>query len=320
MRTLSHIPLSDIVYYHIGGEARQLIEVSNKKELLETLAHVLKEKNRPIYVLGLGANLLIPDDGLSGIVILLQSGNDNFKLEQNAHITAFAGATFDSLLKYSFSQNLVGIGWAGGLPSSVGGAIRGNAGCFGSETKEYIVSVDVVDTTDPSLKIQTFSNADCQFGYRESIFKHNKNLVIISAVFQLKNASMEQLAEDEAVYHKNIAYRESHHPMDYPSCGSIFKNIVEKENVEKMLAVWPDMKEMVGKKWYGKVSMAYVIGRLGFSGYKVGNAQVSEKHNNYISNLGNAKANEVEGIIIAITEVFMNKFGFKPELEVEVVA
>jgi len=320
MRTLSHIPLSDIVYYHIGGEARQLIEVSNKKELLETLAHVLKEKIRPIYVLGLGANLLIPDDGLSGIVILLQSGNDNFKLEQNAQITAFAGATFDSLLKYSFSQNLVGLGWAGGLPSSVGGAIRGNAGAFGSETKDFVVSVDVVNVTDPLFKITTYSRSECKFGYRDSIFKHNKDLIIISAVFQLETASMEQLAKDEAVYHKNIAYRDLHHPMDYPSCGSIFKNIVEKDKIEKTLSVWPDMKEMVEKKWYGKVSMAYVIGRLGFSGYKVGNAQVSEKHNNYISNLGNAKANEVEGIITAITEVFMNKFGFKPELEVEVVA
>src|SRR6185437_10950620 len=120
----------------------------------------------------------------------------------------------------------------------------GNAGCFGSETKDYVVSVDVIDLKDPLLKIQTYSKEDCEFGYRDSIFKHNENLVIVSTVLQLESASMEQLEKDEAIYHKNIAYRDSHHPMDYPSCGSIFKNIVEKDKIEKMLSVWPDMKDM----------------------------------------------------------------------------
>ena len=86
-----------------------------------------------------------------------------------------------------------------------------------------------------------------------------------------------------------------------------------------MLEVWPDMREMVEKKWYGKVSMAYVIGRLGFSGFKIGNAQVSTKHNNYISNLGEAKASDVKKIIDTISDKFTATFGFSPELELEVV-
>ena len=107
--------------------------------------------------------------------------------------------------------------------------------------------------------------------------------------------------------------------MNFPSCGSVFKNIVGKEKVEKVIAVWPDIKEKVNTKWYGKVSMAYVIGRLGFSGFRIGNAQLSEKHNNYISNLGNAKADDVKKIISVISEQFNTTFGFLPELEVEII-
>ncbi|MGH2611639.1 MAG: UDP-N-acetylmuramate dehydrogenase, partial [Rhabdochlamydiaceae bacterium] len=198
MRTLFHIPLSDVVYYHIGGVARLLIEISNKEELLDALRQSVKDKTQPIRIVGLGANVLIPDSGLDGVTLLLQPGNADFEITDDAHISAFAGATMDSLIKYAFSQNLSGFGWAGGLPSSVGGAVRGNAGCFGSEIKDYLVSVDVVDITDPELRVQTFSQKDCQFGYRDSIFKQNKYLIIISAVFQLENASFEQLAKDEA--------------------------------------------------------------------------------------------------------------------------
>ncbi len=319
MQTLRNMPLSDIAYYHIGGRAESLIEVTKKEDLLKTLQHVLQEKMKPVYILGLGANLLIPDTGLSGAVILLQSGKEDFKVTKNAQITAFAGGTFDSLIKFSFSQHLVGLGWAGGLPSSVGGAVRGNVGAFGHEIKDDILSVDVIDMTDPSLKIQTFSNADCQFAYRDSFFKHNKNLIIVSAIFQFVSATSEQLQQDESIYQKNITYRNTHHPMDYPSCGSVFKNIVVEEKIEKVLHVWPDIRDLVHEKWYGKVSMAYVIGRLGFNGLKIGNAQVSEKHNNYISNLGNARASDVKEIILKIKEKFVQTFGFEPELEVEVV-
>lgn len=320
MRTLSHIPLSDIVYYHIGGEAREIREVSNRTELLETLTSVVHEHIAPVHIIGLGANLLIPDVGFSGVVILLQSGTEDFTVTESAQVTAFAGGILDSLIKFSLASTLVGLGWAGGLPSSIGGAIRGNAGAFGHEIEEYIASVDVVDMNDPMLQVQTFSHADCKFGYRDSVFKRNKNLVIVSAVFQLENATSEQLQKDEKIYHDNIAYRNSHHPMEYPSCGSVFKNIIEKERVKKVISVWPNIQEKVEKSWYGKVSMAYVIGRLGFSGYQVGNAQVSAKHNNYISNLGNAKAEDVKAIIKEIEKKFVEVFGFIPELEVEIVA
>jgi UDP-N-acetylmuramate dehydrogenase len=128
------------------------------------------------------------------------------------------------------------------------------------------------------------------------------------------------LSKAKEEYSSHIDYRKKNHPMEYPSCGSVFKNITKKEEVEKMLDTWEDMSELVRNKWYDKASMGYVIRRLGFAGFRVGGAKVSEKHANYIVNIDNAKFNDVYGIIEKIKEKFSKTFDFSPELEVEVVS
>ncbi|HRN96795.1 MAG TPA: hypothetical protein PLD54_05090, partial [Candidatus Levybacteria bacterium] len=113
--------------------------------------------------------------------------------------------------------------------------------------------------------------------------------------------------------------RKERHPLEYPNCGSVFKNIRKKEDIEKVLAVYPDIKEKIEKDWYGKVSMGYLIQRLGLQGYRVGNAQISEKHALFIVNLGGATSQDVRSIINTVTEKCEETFGFTPEVEVEVV-
>ena len=173
---------------------------------------------------------------------------------------------------------------------------------------------------DPAYAIKTFAHQEAQFGYRNSFFKQHPNLIIVSVTFQLKIGTLQEIAEAEAVYKKNINYRQTHHPMEYPSCGSVFKNIVKPEEVEKILNVWPDIRELSEKKWHNKISMGYVINRLGFSNKRVGGAQVSSKHANYISNVDHAKGEDVKVLIKEIQATFNEIFGFVPEPEVVVTA
>lgn len=319
MNIQSDISLSDIVYYHIGGIAHTVIDVASIDDIREALIYCRQQALSPIRILGLGCNTLLPDVKIEGAVIHMLSDPQSLAISDTT-IIAFAGTVLDDVIQYTFTNNLSGLTWAGGLPSTVGGAVRGNAGCFGSEMKDIVKSVDYIDMDDASLTVQTFTNAECAFSYRNSLFKQHPNLLIISVTLQLRKANGEEMQKEKAIYAQNISYRQSHHPLEYPSCGSVFKNIVGQDKVEKIIAVWPDIRELATTKWYGKISMAYVIGRLGFAGLRVGGAQISQKHNNYISNIDHARASDVKAIITEVSKKFTQTFGFPPELEVEIVS
>jgi UDP-N-acetylmuramate dehydrogenase len=315
MRILEEFPLSDIVYYRIGGKAKKVFEVNSVDEVKEALTICRNDDIKNLLIIGIGSNIVIPDEGFSGAVIKMVGLGTSFEIV-GTKIKAFAGETLDSFIKESLSASLIGVEWAGGLPSSLGGAVRGNAGAFGHETKDIFFEAEVIDTTDPELKTKIYSKNEGDFSYRDSFFKHSPNLLIVSVTFKLKEGSIDEVKKAEEVYKQNIEYRETHHPMEYPSCGSVFKNITEKEKVEKILAAWPDVKELSERKWHHKVSMGYVINRLGFSGKKIGGAMVSHKHTNYIVNIDNAKASDVRGLIQEIQDKFVGTFGFVPEPEV----
>jgi len=315
MRVLEDFPLSDIVYYRIGGKAKKVFEVNSLAEVRDALTLCRDEHITDLLIIGIGSNVVVPDEGFSGAVIKMVGNGESFEISGNK-VKAFAGETLDSLIKESLSSSLVGLEWAGGLPSSLGGAVRGNAGAFGHEAKDTFLELEAIDTTDPDLKVKVYSKTESNFSYRDSFFKKYPNLLIVSVTFQLREGSIEEVSKAEEVYKENIEYRETHHPMEYPSCGSVFKNITEKEKVEKILAIWPDVKEVSVSKWHHKISMGYVINRLGFSGKKIGGAMVSHKHTNYIVNIDQAKASDVKGLITEIQSKFADTFGFVPEPEV----
>jgi len=315
MRILDDYPLSDIVYYRIGGKAKKVFEVHSPLEVKDALSTCNKENITDLLVIGLGSNIIIPDSGFSGAVIKMVGDGTSFEISGN-RIKAFAGETMDALIKESLASSLVGLEWAGGLPSSIGGAVRGNAGAFGNEAKDTFVELEAFDTSDPELSIRVYNKDQAAFSYRDSFFKHHPNLLITSVTFELKEGSLEEAKMAAEVYREKIEYRETHHPMEYPSCGSVFKNIIEPEKVEKVLSVWPDVRELSDNKWHRKISMGYVINRLGFSGKKIGGAMVSHKHTNYIVNIDNAKATDVRGLIQEIQNKFHETFGFLPEPEV----
>lgn len=322
MKVQTDVSLADILWYKIGGTAKYLLEISSKEDFLEA-QKFLEEKNiENKLAIGFGSNLLFAKEYFDGAVLHTVPAK-KIALVSEDTIEAFAGETLDEVIQFGFENNLIGLEWAGGLPGSVGAAVRGNVGAFGGEIKDVVAASNAVSykenaTSDVAIKL--FNNRELEFGYRSSFIKLHKDFIVISATFKLKKASDEEVARAKIVYHEKIAYRESHHPLEYPNCGSVFKNVHGKEEVAKVLAVFPDIQEQVATKWHGKVSMAYLINRLGLSCFQIGKAQISPKHANFIVNLGGAKASDVLEIIKTIKRKFQKTFGFTPEVEVEIIS
>lgn len=311
-----NVQLSNVLWYKIGGKARYVLFAHNEKDVEEAVQFILAKK-LSFFVVGIGANLLFNDEDYNGAVIILKGLQE--VLVQGKQVAAFAGILLDEVIQSSFAHNLVGLGWAGGLPSTVGAAVRGNVGAFGSEIKNVVKNIRCIQLTKDQYTFIELSNEQLDFSYRSSLIKKDRSLIVVSVTFQLQEGNADDIVKEKEIYEKNIAYRKIHHPMEYPNTGSCFKNISKKEEVEKVLTVYPDIKEMVEGKWHGKVSMGYLNKRLGFAGFTIGGAQVSTQHANFIDNIGGAKASDVCAIIAAIQDKFQQTYGFIPEPEVEIV-
>lgn len=320
MQIKKDFDLSQILWYQFGGTAKYLLEVSSKGDLVEAMEFIAQQKIDKYMAVGWGANLIFTDDFYDGAIIHIIKPETSSIAVHESVVEAFAGEDLGKVVEFAFDHGLVGLEWAGGLPGTVGAGVRGNVGAFGGEVKDALENGDVVELIDGAVRTNTLSNADFHFGYRDSVLKHKRNLILGTARFKLKKGSAEEVEEARKVYQSNIEYRQKNHPLDYPNCGSVFKNVKRSEDVEKVLSVIPEVREKVENNWHGKVSMGYLIHYLGFAGYKVGQAQVSEKHNNFIINLGGAKFLDVVTVIQAIQNKCQEVFGFSPEVEVEIVS
>lgn len=320
MVTKKNVPLSTLVYYKIGGNARFVLEAFSVDDIFEAVAFIQRNKIKKFLVVGLGANLLMPDEDYDGVILHLRSAvTPDMHVTSDGLLTAFSGQTLDDLIQFSFAHHFIGLERLGGLPSTIGGAIRGNAGAFGVEMKDVVVKVSALKLTEGSFKTVEMTNEECQFAYRDSIFKKTQDFIILKGFFHLEPVGKEAVRQAREEYHAKIQYRKKQHPVEYPSCGSVFKNIRGEDQVKKILTVWPDISEKVMTDWHGKVSMGYVIKRLGFSGTQSGGAKITEKHANYISNVDHARAADVKNIIGEISAKFSETFGFVPELEAEII-
>ena len=202
--------------YKIGGPADYFVGIKSIEELKKALRFA-DDNSLPIFILAGGSNVLFSDKGFRGLIIKI----DNKKSNVNGNkITATAGALMNDLVSQSIKNNLAGLEWAGGLPGTVGGAIRGNAGCFGGEMKDIIGEVTAV-TFNGEIKL--YNNKDCFFGYRDSIFKHN-NEIIMNATLELRQGNKENL---KAIVFNHVKHRQVRHRL--PSCGSVFKNYLSED-------------------------------------------------------------------------------------------
>ena len=320
MNIYENFSLAEILYYKIGGEAKYVLKIQDAQDLLEALEFVEKNHISHILPVGLGANLLMSDAFFDGAVFWFAKPTEPLmSVHEDGRLEAFAGYLLDEVIQFSFSHNLVGLEWAGGLPSTVGGAVRGNVGAFGNEIKKVVEKVEVIDIHNGKVETKTLFNMDLDFGYRSSIIKKKPQLIITKVFFKLQKTNEKLVEEAQNTYFDKIAYRKEHNPVEYPSCGSTFKNITEKENIAKILAVWSDIAENMATKWHGKIAMGYIIRRLGLAGTTIGRGQISEKHSNYLINLGGASFDDIYGLLEKVKNTFHTTFGFFPEPEVQII-
>jgi UDP-N-acetylmuramate dehydrogenase len=313
--------MKDYLWYKIGGNARYLLQCFSEEDIIEAFEFIKKEKIDNYFVVGMGSNLLFTDGYFDGadIQIVIDTPGAEITLLDKETIRAFSGVELDSVIQFAFENNLLGMEWAGGLPGTVGAAVRGNVGAFGGEMKDCFKAGRVLVYENGKYTVSDLNKRDIKFAYRTSTIKKQKNMIVLSATFKLKRVDDKKLGWGKQTYFANIEYRKNKHPMDFPSTGSAFKNINSPENIKKILNVFPDIESDVRIKWHGKVSMGYLNKRLDLSGLQVGQAHISNKHSNFIVNLGGATALDVLSIIKKVKERFQETFGFIPEPEVEIV-
>ena len=306
MEIKTGVKLSDFSNYKTGGESDYFIVVKSADDIRQALLFA-KEKNLKFFILAGGTNVLFPDDGFRGLVIKI--GIDDFKID-GVKITAGAGVLVSDLVKASIDNELTGLDWAGGLPGTVGGGVRGNAGCFGGEMKDSVAEVTALT---PEGILKKFSNPDCGFGYRHSYFKTDK-LIITEIVLDLKKElPREKLIE---LVRDHINYRNERQPLDYPNCGSVFKNVPTQNAPEW---VREKIKDVIKKDLFPVIPTAALVHEAGLNGYAIGGAKVSEKHPNFIINFNNAKSKDISDLISFVKKEIKSKFSVDLEIEVEIV-
>ena len=177
------VSLKNYTTFRIGGKAKYFFAAKERKDLILALK-IAKKLKLPFYILGGGSKLLVSDKGFNGLVIKVE--NSKFKV-QNCEIFAEAGLSLKRLINIAVDNSLTGLEWAAGIPGTVGGAVRGNAGAWERSMADIIKEVEVFDLKNQ--KILTFPNKKCEFVYRSSIFKRNKNLVILSSKINLRKGN-----------------------------------------------------------------------------------------------------------------------------------
>lgn len=299
-----NVPLRNYTTYKIGGPAKYFFVAKNKEGLIKSL-ELAKEFKLPVFILGGGSNLLVSDKGFKGLVVKIDICDINF--ENNIAFVG-AGANLTKLAYLSADKGFSGLEWSAGVPGTIGGAIYGHAQAFGTKISEIIESVEVLDSK--TLEIKNLTKEQCNFSTKNSIFKENKNLVIISAVLKFNEKDADSVKNK---IKELLEYRRKNHPVEFPSAGSVFINPEIKIEDQKLLDKFPELKEFNKK---GVVPSGYLIAKSGLAGKKIGGAQISEKHANFIINLGEASAKDILKLIkLAQKEVKKN---FKIELETEV--
>ena len=301
-----NVPLAPFTTFHIGGKARFFVETNGLSELAEALKYA-EEQALSVYVLGGGSNVIFSDKGFAGLVIRLR--DSGMQISGDKIICGAGSALFDVVRK-AVDCGLAGIESLAGIPGSLGGAIRGNAGAFGTEIGNKIASVKVF--TQDTGKMKEYRNNECEFGYRTSIFKKNPKLTILSAEIKLTAGNTSEL---EKIMNATVAKREAKHPQNAKCAGSFFMNPVVKD--EKLRE---EFAKDTGMSQKGDVLPAgWLIDHAGLRGKRVGGAMVSQRHPNYLVNTGNATAEDVIMLASLIKTRVRDELNVKLQEEVQFV-
>lgn len=282
---LENEPLKNHVSFKIGGVCNAMISVNSAETAVEIIGFC-KQNHIKYTILGKGSNVLVSDEGFDGIVLLM--GRDFADISvSDCTVRCSAGASLKSLCTTALSNNLCGTEFAYGIPGTVGGAVFMNAGAYGGEIKDIIVSADYIDENGA---IKTIFKDDMDLSYRHSIFSDNP-YIIIGAEFKLEHGTHDEI---KARMNELMNKRKDKQPLEYPSAGSTFKR--------------PE----------GAYAAA-LIEQCGLKGKSVGDAQVSSKHSGFVINKGNASFNDVMSLIQIVQQTVKDKTGYTLEMEPEII-
>ena len=283
--TIHHdIELKDFNSWKVGGRAEQFI-ICDEKEILA--AFIKKKKIKlPITLIGLGSNLLVRDGGIKGTVIVMHGGLKKIN-DDDGMIYSEAGVSCSKLSKFTAKNGLADSAFFSGIPGTIGGALAMNAGCYGSETWDYVQKVLMINLNGDQVER---NKSDFNISYRQ-VINNNKDEFFLAAWFKFPKGDKEK---SEKRIKELLAHRKETQPLNWPTAGSTFRN--PKDNFA-----------------------AKLIEDCGLKGYQIGGAQVSEKHANFIINLGNASALDIENIITYIQKVVFEKKNIQLLREIRII-
>lgn len=275
-------PMADHTTFRVGGNADFFVEIGSSEELAGIIKY-LKQTERSYFILGNGSNLLVGDKGYEGVILHLGSRFDRIDVDGKT-IRAQAGALLSVVAKTAGRNGLTGLEFASGIPGTIGGAVVMNAGAYDGEMKQVITQVTVMTEDGEILELD---NDTMEFGYRTSIIK-NRPFIVLEAQMLLETGDVEAIRGKMDDF---AGRRRSKQPLEYPSAGSTFKR--------------PE---------------GYFAGKLimdaGLRGYRIGGAQVSEKHCGFIINVGNASAADISELMDEVAEKVKEQFGVTLEPEI----
>ena len=280
--------------FKIGGTAEFFLEAKTADAVVKAVA-AAKRLGIPFFVFGGGSNMLVSDDGVKGLVIKM--ADRGFTVGERGDVIAEAGTPTGLLSTRVTEAGFTGFEWAIGIPGTVGGAVRGNAGAYGGETKDALVSVRVLkDGVEAVL-----TNAECSFGYRDSVFKHEPSWIVLSAAFAFARSPDAEAAK--AKLRQNLLDRKQKQPVEFPTAGCMFMNWTpsspnDVESLHRSLDL--DKDERVPLTAQGTVPAGWIVDRAQLKGMKVGHVQVSEKHGNFFVSDGKAMADDVVALTAAL--------------------
>ncbi|WP_054739844.1 UDP-N-acetylmuramate dehydrogenase [Cellulosilyticum ruminicola] len=284
-------PMKKYTTFRVGGPADIIVKPSAIEEI-QYIVVACKENNVPYYIIGNGSNLLVDDLGFRGVIIQVYKNLSDVVIEGTT-VRAQAGALLSKIATKAADESLTGFEFAHGIPGTLGGAVTMNAGAYGGEIKDVIVSAKVMNQDG---KVYELSKESLELGYRKSIIE-KEGLIVLEVTLDLAKGKKEEIL---ATIKDFNGRRRDKQPLDKPSAGSTFKRPVPKEG---------EMQLYAGK----------LIEDSGLRGFRIGGAAVSDKHCGFVVNEGGATFEELTKLIKHVQDTVQSKFGVYLETEVKVI-
>ena len=296
MILLENEPMNKHTSFKVGGPARYFVKAESLDDLKKAL-DLAREKGIPFFILGNGTNLLVSDKGFDGVIITLAGDFSSIEDLGNGAFKVGAAIPLGRFARSVLKQGFAGIHKLAGIPGTLGGAIYMNAGAYGQEIGTSCTQVTVLDSDG---NIREFAASECGFGYRQSIFQKN-NAIILSATFLLPTAASlgKTTANLEAELAECMAKRKASQPLNMPNAGSTFKRL-----------------SVGAADTPAQIAPGYYIEQAGLKGYRIGGAEVSTVHANFIVNAGGATASDIKQLSEFVQQKVTEKFGIKLHREI----